>query len=53
MENNELDINLSAEVHDSIGRLTDMGFDMTSVIQMYIASGRNEEAAVNLLLNDF
>ncbi len=49
--NNELIGNYNYQEIDDINNITAMGFDYYEVLQIYNASGKNKELAINILMN--
>ncbi|KAG0673056.1 hypothetical protein C6P41_004132 [Kluyveromyces marxianus] len=46
-------VTISAEDEAAIGRLCELGFERTLVIQIYFACDKNEEIAANMLFNNY
>lgn len=51
IESLNLDINLNEVDNQAISRLVQIGYDRATVIQVYCACDRNEEAAMNVLIS--
>jgi len=50
--NAPVEMKLSDSDWDAIRRIMDMGFEEEKVVEAYVVSGKNEEQAVDYLLNN-